>query len=505
MTFLAPLILGLLTAGERVVEPADLTRDPDLIGREVVVDDRVRYFQPRRGTKSQALEEVVLKRTPVIFRLPLGLRPEHPPRQPAIRLTGVLTKEDGQLYVDVTSYDLLPADGERLDRELKRLDPADGPGRTAWAKWAERRAADFKDAELAARGRAIETDVVLIEADRPKADDLALARRVRDRNLGDDLASALAHRGFRARLSVAKTPAELATLAAEVESFLPKSAEPRPGAATDDWQARMKANPISFYRNASEAVRANLDRALLADIIARRLELRLDAAPGDALALADEAKAKLPDRPEVARALRDRGLTATENSAIAMRLSEVEGLAKTFRDDGQPDRARKVLKDWLDDRRRRLHASDADGHILLADQYDRLLGDRTVAGLLLNDALKADPQARAATDAFRRMGFRKSPNDGTWYDPVVAEQAAATKPAAQPAANDRPAGSLRGMTPAQVRASLGSKPERIVRVATQDDAIEQWIYQGARGRTIVNFRCPRGHGQPEVIANYSLP
>ena len=42
-------------------------RRADLVGREVVVDDRVAYFQFHKG---QGFDELVLKRTPVVFRIP---------------------------------------------------------------------------------------------------------------------------------------------------------------------------------------------------------------------------------------------------------------------------------------------------------------------------------------------------------------------------------------------------------------------------------------------------
>ena len=49
-----------------------LERRPDLVGREVVVDDRVAYYVPRNGSED---DELQLKRTPVTFRVPRRLRP----------------------------------------------------------------------------------------------------------------------------------------------------------------------------------------------------------------------------------------------------------------------------------------------------------------------------------------------------------------------------------------------------------------------------------------------
>ena len=61
------------------------------------------------------------------------------------------------------------------------------------------------------------------------------------------------------------------------------------------------------------------------------------------------------------------------------------------------------------------------------------------------------------------------------------------------------------MTIEQVRARLGGKPDRISRSATQDETIEQWIYQGPRGTQVVNIRRTRGRSRPEVVSSYTIP
>ena len=65
---LASLLVSLAAAPEpTAVEPSELAGRADLVGREVIVDDRVAYFQFHKG---QGFDELVLKRTPVVFRLP---------------------------------------------------------------------------------------------------------------------------------------------------------------------------------------------------------------------------------------------------------------------------------------------------------------------------------------------------------------------------------------------------------------------------------------------------
>ncbi|HEY2156612.1 MAG TPA: hypothetical protein VGH33_13355, partial [Isosphaeraceae bacterium] len=159
------------------VEPSKLAKDADLIGREVVVDDRVRFFSSsgrRTPQGQQVFDELILKRTPVVLRLPPELRTEHPPRGPAAKATGILRVDGRELYLDVATLEMMPADLERLNRDVKRLSPDDSVGRTRLAEWAARRAKDFGDDALAARSQGIEKEALLIDADKPRADDMAL-------------------------------------------------------------------------------------------------------------------------------------------------------------------------------------------------------------------------------------------------------------------------------------------------------------------------------------------
>ena len=86
-----------------------------------------------------------------------------------------MLRVDGrQLYVDVATMEMMPADLDRLNREVKRLAPGDSAGRGRLSEWAARRAKDFGDEPLAARAREVETEGLLIEADRPKANDQSM-------------------------------------------------------------------------------------------------------------------------------------------------------------------------------------------------------------------------------------------------------------------------------------------------------------------------------------------
>src|SRR5262249_10165329 len=82
-----------------LIEPSELTKRADLLGRSVALEDRVRLFMFHPGL---GYDELSLKRTPVVFRLPARLRPEGQPRQRCVRVEGVLSRQGDQWYCDVT-------------------------------------------------------------------------------------------------------------------------------------------------------------------------------------------------------------------------------------------------------------------------------------------------------------------------------------------------------------------------------------------------------------------
>ena len=501
-TLLIVATQALAAAGPESVEPSELSRRPELVGREVVVDDRVRYFlETKRG---QGYDELMLKRTDIRCKLSARLKFARSPSEPNVRVQGVLRVVEGFPVLEVSAIELLPNDLDRLEREIGKLRPDDFQGKRAWALWAERRGKELNDSKLEARGIVLEEQALWTEAARPDADNLGLAARSAGRPIPEAVRNALAHRGFRDRLEKAIDSAEDDALARQIEAALPGSADPKAPAIADvavlDAYAR---NPAAAYRDATAEVRAALDRRLLADTIQRSLERQVEAKPTDAAKFADVARERLPDRPELADRLRRRGLAEAESRVASMRQSEVEELARKFREQGEEDRARRLTLAWLADRRKnRLSASDAEGRILLAASFDKLLGDRATAADLLREALKIDPQSKAAVDAFLRMGFRKG--DAGWYDPASARDTPSPPSESNPRPSPaEPGESLRGLTRAQVRNRLGGKPDVVVRSASQGRSVEQWIYKNGKGLQVVRFVFEPGQSEPRASAYYS--
>ena len=105
------ILAAFVSAGPDLVEPSDLARRPDLVGHEVVVDDRIRY--PLESKRGQGYDVLMLKRTDVPLLLPSRLKYPSAPTEPNVRARGILKFVDDRLIVDVSAIELLPNDVDR--------------------------------------------------------------------------------------------------------------------------------------------------------------------------------------------------------------------------------------------------------------------------------------------------------------------------------------------------------------------------------------------------------
>ncbi|GAC1463280.1 MAG: hypothetical protein NVSMB9_00570 [Isosphaeraceae bacterium] len=387
----------------------------------------------------------------------------------------------------------------------------------------------FSDNALARRGREIERDAILREAQAPPSSDPAghwikLARETRRRKLDEPLPSSLAHKGFRAALDRAITAEELTVLIQQIEGFFPGSIQIP--ARVPDLSLREKdylTTPDEVYRSVTPQARALLDRRLWADARQKLLERQAEDDPKTMLALAEEAAKSLPDRPSLSERLLKRGIALASSDVGSLRQSEVDSLAALYRSAlHQPEKALGLYRSWLDDQRnRRISPRDAEGRVALAGLYESLLDDRATALALLREAWKVDPESTEVADAFRRHGFRRVNSE--WIEPNKAVQSAVPSSATDgakitgrtgeqvpnvglsrgPGSMAAESGSLRGATPDDVRARFGGQPNRKCLVATQGRLVEQWIYQEARKTYYINILRKPGEIQSRVVSFYA--
>ena len=118
---------------------------------------------PARG-----YDELYLKRTNVVFRLPprCGQRARRGPCRSSFR--AVWAGKPGQLVCDVITLKSLPNDLDRLDQAVSALAARDFENRKAWAAWAETRGKAFKDNALLQRARSLEAEALRVEAEQKR-------------------------------------------------------------------------------------------------------------------------------------------------------------------------------------------------------------------------------------------------------------------------------------------------------------------------------------------------
>jgi tetratricopeptide (TPR) repeat protein len=497
------------------VDPAELGRRVDLVGKVVAVDDRVRFYQYHPG---RGYDEVLLKRTDVVFRLPPKLRPDGPPRPMPVVIHGILARGDDHLVCDVTALKVMPNDLERLDQAIGGLSSKDFENRKAWAAWAEARGKAFKDNALIQRARSLEEEALRVEGQRKIAtvdapnELLALAEQGRRRRIAEPEPSALAHQALQSQFVAAGDIESLKKVIASIERFFPEAAKDQAAGRIDlgRWSRAYSKNPWELYRDQSTPahVRKALDRRLWTDAVAKLLELQASLDPRSALDMTSRAETEIPEKPEFAAKLLTLGLDQARQNLGSLRLSEVRALAQTYKEKLRNiPAALELYRSWLKAQRDKLSETDAEGPLALAALYDELLLDRAEARKMLERAWKVDPGSKDVAEAFRTRGYRRV--DDQWVDDAPTAAGAETGLAAtEPPRSELPSvRGLRGKTPDEVSRLMASKPDGKVISGTKGQIIEQWIFLVPNQSQVrfVNFLYTPGELLPRVISDFFLP
>jgi tetratricopeptide (TPR) repeat protein len=493
-----------------VVEPAELGKRQDLVGREVVVDDRVAYYVTRGGTED---DELQLKRTPVTFRVPRRLRPAAGSRNSSVVVRGILERDGSRLSCRITGLEVKPPDVERLKAAVDHLGPRDYATRRAWARWAERRAAEFKDDALMRRAKALDVEALRMEGETKRVavdapgEWLAMARDARRRKVPEPEPSAQAHRAFRARLAAAADANALRALAREVEEFFPDAKGDQAAARTPlgGREREYLDDSAAGYRSAPAPIRKALDRRLWADVQYRLFDAEPISDLATAQSRSEQAAALLPERPDLPARLLEKGVAAVRRDLAGLRRDEVTALTDVYRTRmNRPDEALKVLREWLEAKKSRLSNTDAEGRVALAGLYEEMLEDRVTAVELLRKAWEIDPTSQETKEAFRNRGFRMARDEWVEAEPQGGPARPGDTPnPGRPAASSTQ--SLLGLTPEELREKLITKPSSRNYIATRGQLIEQRIYLDTDSVRYVNLLRTPGEPRPRVIADYTLP
>jgi hypothetical protein len=497
------------------VEPSELAKRTDLIGKKVALDDHVRYYLPRNGDEP---DELQLKRTSVTFLVPRKMRFDGITKMSSALVEGILRRDGTRLVCDVSELKAVGSDLERLENGVKGLGARDWETRKQWARWAERRSRDFKNdsdpvmkrkseslmkrvRELEAEAFRIETTMKRLGVDAPEQW-LAMAKDARRRRVPEPDPAALAHRAFRAQLAATPDAAGLKKIIEEIEAFFPQAATDRDSARANlsRWEARYAAEPAKAYRDAPENLRRAFDRRLWADANEGLINSEKHPDLAAALAAADKAVALLPEKTDLSARLIEKAVGQARQNLGSLKTTELKELTRILRDRlKRPDDALTVTREWLEIRKSRLRDTDAEGPLELAANYEEMLGDTVTAVELLRKAWRIDPNSKEAAEAYQSRGFRKV---GDEWVLAAAEQSGRGTDARLEAGRSR---SLTGMTAEEARQRMGGKPNHVNYLGSKGQMIEQWIYLDTQGVRYVNILHSPGEAKPRVVAFYTLP
>ena len=504
---------------------SDQIHKPEWLNKEIEIEDRISEFL-KHGTK---YSEIRLKGTPIPVTLPPQLRLDRPSPMPRGRFTGRVIKIGNFYQFMVTTMELLPSEREELAQKVAELSPTNAQKRLELASWAESLATRYKDASLKQSVSQLRSEAYRIlgtQEDQPGtppgSSAIEAAREAKKAGSDPVIIHGLAHLGLRKAFAKLEDQAGLETLSREVAELLPDSTRRQLGELKPDTVEQYRKDPLKVYLEAGSADRRLLDRLLMVETLEKRLMVAVVNHPDKIELFMKTAQNAIPEKPELANSIRDRGLLKLVETSDKLRRDDLIKLVNQVRDKfGQAELARKLARKWLDSRQAtQLAEGDTEGRFSLSQDYLALLGDKRSAAALLRECLTLDPDMKKAADLLAELGWKK---DGDrWIDPdesssssPVASAGTAPKPGEEsprlpggritepPPASSGDPQSLVGLTQAQITSKFGM-PEHKSRMLTQGQLHEQWYFDTPGGRQVVQFVKKSVRSEPTVKAIYQL-
>lgn len=423
--------------------------------------------------------------------------PNLPRKTRTVTITGYLVPDGKRFEFHVTGLKERPTDVE-IYKSKKRAIPVGKP--EAWyalGSWTRERASFYQDDELHKLAIDAFRTGVISEKELLAGDDwnglLKLAAKVKALEISGPFSGSWVFEAHRRRWMAYRKSGKPTFV--DVIKPLP---EDLPGSLTSlespdkKLAADYAKDPLGSYRKATPAQRPQLHRMFYVEIRLHEI-LRTALADGsNGLVIAKQIEDAIPERDDLARYHQERGLAHQLKNAGTLNRAEAISFAEMYRDRKEPKKANEVLKRWLKSRIAKRRGDGPFGLLLLADDYEKLLGDKKTAFAFANEAYLKNPHAKGISERMSRMGYTL--RNGRWVidDGAVAGVA---KPAEKPEKDPI----TLGMTQKQVREIMFGAPDSITRVATKRTVHEIWVY-GTRAQTRQAIHFKRQYLEPPAQA-----
>ena len=437
-------------------------------------------------------------------RLPVRLpEDEHPRGGRTYKLRGEMRAVDGRTVFVARTISEFPSDEERLRLAESRLSGDKPNALLDLADEYLRRAKYYHDEKLEEQARRVAArglSALAIEAGED-VEKLAAAAALATERGFDDVATATRHRSARIEWSDIKDRLANDTQRAttDAELLIDRLGRDLPGALeplNDPREALASAyrrDPFGVYSRVDAEQRKMIARFLYSEIVEGVVTVRLLPGDSNADAIADELAKRLPDRPDLVAEYREKAIASAMDAIGNLSETDMLALVARLKKNDDSKRATKALDGWLDSRLETARQRGPQALFDVAQDYVRLKNDEDTAVELYQEALKIDDRLIGAERALSDLGYEKIA--GKWRKRVRMPSAAATIP-------DIKLGEIReGMNDAQVRASLRTSPDSVVRIASFGEVTEIWVYNDFKRVVTLRRNAPDGEARVVEVAD----
>ncbi len=392
-----------------------------------------------------------------------------------VEVSGHLSREDGKYVFHVRSLYGRPTDIERLKLDRLVMDSSQPEAHYKLAEWAHARGTFYEDEPLKQAARDLFRDGLLRANETLAPDDADglrdLAARVTTFGLEDRLRLRFLHEAARAEFETAsqKEQPKYAAIAARISRELPGSQTP----LTGDFQTLRndyEQAPRAVYRVADDATRRRLDRLFYAKVVLVDIEAAAVEDGRNGYAMADRIAQELPEFSATADDYRVKELSYLEAHLGQLTRQQLLDLAAKHEARQEPEQVTNVKRRWLKLREEPAKVDGPRGLMELGEEYLNLLQDERGAARMFQLAYAANPQLTTASDWLVDHGYQLI--QGKWSRPGETPMTEDDE-LAEAIREGRP---QKGMTGEQVRASLGSAPTSLVRIASAGRISEVWHF-----------------------------
>lgn len=394
-----------------------------------------------------------------------------------LEVSGQIERKGDGLQFLVTELKPRETDAEQLKLRRALLDNMQPDAFYQLGHWARQRGAFYDDRELTAAGDRLYLEGVTVAYERLAANDIAglreLAGRATQFSLAEGVRLGLLHDANRREWAAAKkaVPRDDARVLGLIERDLPGALTPLP---PDQLRIRedYEAAPLAVYRVADADARRLLDRAFYLEVALAHILLDADKDGRNGYQIAERIDSRLPELAALADTFRQQELKYLLARLSRLTRTQMVDLSERFRKRGDETQATAVLRDWLQAQEPRAKASGPTELMELGDEYINLLRDEPSAARMYQAAYQQNPQLATAAEWLTTHGFDLTP-------PVAASPSGAAVAEMNASVDEAiRAGRLQiGMTGAQVRQSLGTRPSAVIRIAAAGVVSELWVFE----------------------------